>query len=100
MLAVLVAAVQGGRSQQSVLDAGWELLTTSPSTLYSKQTFSGSSSTGPARRRRQTSQLPCSHQEEEHRALVTPLDRKDRQGCQVDPVQPLPSPRFSCLTVN
>ena len=32
MLAVLVAAVQGGRSQQSVLDAGWELLTTSPST--------------------------------------------------------------------
>ena len=32
MLAVLVAAIQGGRSQQSVLDAGWELLTTSPST--------------------------------------------------------------------
>merc|ERR1712223_287992 len=87
MLAVLVAAVQVGRSQQSVLDAGWELLTTS-------------SSTGPARRRRQTSLLPCSHQEEEHRAQVTPLDRRDRQGCQVDPVQPLPSPQFSCLTVN
>ena len=26
-----------------------------------------------------------SHQEEEHRAQVTPLDRRDRQGCQVDP---------------
>ena len=79
MLAVLVAAIQGGRSQQSVLDAGWELLTTSPSTelvfetdffwflkmfawLSSAQIvfyLIFTSSTGPARRRRQTSQLPC-----------------------------------------
>ena len=83
MLAVLLAAVQGGRSQQSVLDAGWELLTTSPSTELVFETdffwflkiFAGlsltnegtaivyylilTSSTGPARRRRQTSLLPC-----------------------------------------